>query len=116
MTRHSVGMNSTFDHSTYQHGSLATWRLLASSDGTRGRKGGMKQYLVRIELRKDGKFVVKKFWGKADGQRLSELASQDVGVYDDYASARFWAYRVVREKLDGKYWHDYAKQVELVDA
>lgn len=116
LARHSVGMTNTLDHHTYQRGSLATWRLLATSDGTRGRNGGLKQYIVRVELRKDGNFVVKKFWGKADGQDLYELASSVVGVYDNFTSAQFWAYRVVREKLDGKYWHDYSKQVELVDA
>lgn len=107
---------TTLDHHTYQYGSLATWRLLAKSDGTRGRDGGLKQYLVRIELRKDGNFVVKKFWGKADGQALHELASSVVGVYGEYSTARYMAYSVVREKLDRQYWTDYSKQVELVDA
>lgn len=107
-------MSSTLDHSTYQHGAVAVWRLLATSDGTRGRSGGHKQYIVRIELRANGNFLVKKFWGKADGQALSELASSVVGEYDNYQSARYWAYDVVRGKLDGKYWHDYSNQVELV--
>jgi len=112
--RHTEGMSNTLDHSTYQHGAVAVWRLLATSDGTRGRSGGHKQYIVRIELRANGNFLVKKFWGKADGQALSELTSSVVGEYDNYLSAQRWAYDVVRGKLDKQYWHDYSKQVELV--
>jgi len=102
------------DHDTYKHGALAVWRLLATSDGTRGRSGGQKQYIVRIELRLNGKFLVTKFWGKADGQALSELASSVVGEYGNYQSAQCWAYDVVRGKLDGKYSLDYATRIELV--
>jgi len=111
---HTEGMSDTLDHSTYQHGALAVWRLLATSDGTRGRSGGHKQYIVRVELRANGNFLVRKHWGKADGQALSELASSVVGEYDNYASARYWAYDVVRGKLNGKYWCDYDKQIQLV--
>ena len=109
-------MTTTLDHFTYSQNSLAVWRLLANSEGTRGRKGGLKQYLVRVDLRTDGKFIVTKFWGKADGQRLSELTSSVVGVYSDYAVADLYARMTVTEKTNGKYWTDYKKSVELVPA
>jgi hypothetical protein len=107
---------TTLDNPTYDRGAVATWRLLAKSDGSRGLMGGLKQYIVRIELRKDGIFVVKKFWGKADGQELYELSRDTVAACDDYHEAYRSAYRVVRKKLDGGYWHDYARHIELVDA
>jgi len=116
--RHTEDMTNTLthsqDHDTYKHGALSVSRLLATSDGTRGRQGGLKQYIVRIELRANGKFLVTKHWGKADGQALSELASSVVGEYGSYQSAQYWAYDVVRGKLDGKYWHDYTTRIELV--
>lgn len=107
---------TTLNHHTYDRGAVATWRLLAKSDGSRGSMGGLKQYIVRIELRKDGIFVIKKFWGKADGQELRELSCDTVAARDNYTDAYRAAYGVVRKKLDGGYWHDYARQVELVDA
>jgi len=107
---------TTLDHDTYKHGSLAAWRLLSRSDGTRGRDGGLKQYIVRVEMTHDGKFVVTKFWGKADGQPLHELASKRVGVYGNFLSARTCASMVAAEKTNGKYWSDYYHSVELVEA
>jgi len=114
--RHSEGMTTALDHSSYTKGALVTWRLLADSEGTRGAKGGLKQYIVRVELTTDGKFIVTKHWGKADGQRLSELASSRVATYSDFPNARARANMVAREKTDGKYWTDYHNTVELVPA
>ncbi len=107
---------TTNNHSSYQQGALVTWRLLANSEGTRGAKGGYKQYIVRVELTTDGKFTVTKHWGKADGQRLVELASSRVGIHSNFWNAKAHASGIAAEKTNGKYKIDYHHSVELVSA
>jgi hypothetical protein len=86
---------------SFARGSVKAWRLVADSDGQRGRKGRTKQYVVRITLDTDGTFVVTKLWGKGE-DFLHELASSVIGKYGHMISADIYAREAVNAKL-GKY-------------
>ncbi len=99
---------------TKVNGSLASWTLVASSDGKRGRTGYQKQYVVAIRMLTDGKFVVSKYWGKAE-THFSELATSEVGVYGSFYSAKYAATEAVNAKI-GKYSLVHSDSIELVNA
>lgn len=101
-------------HTTKVNGSLAHWTLVADSDGKRGRSGYQKQYVVAIRMLTDGKFLVSKYWGKAE-THFSELANSDIGVYGSFTSAKYAAHQAVEAKL-GKYSLVHSDSIQLVNA
>lgn len=104
----------TNTHTNKVNGSLETWVLLADSDGVRGSQGLQKQYVVSIHLTAVGRFVVRKYWGKAE-THISELANSVVGVYGSFQSAENAAVVVVNSKLD-KYKPAYRDSITLATA
>ena len=109
----SKGMTTT--HTTKVNGSLASWTLLANSDGARGRTGFQKQYVVTINLLNNGKFLVRKYWGKAE-THFSELQSSEAGTYPFYGSAFYAARDIVNSKLDTQYEVAHHEAIKLVNA
>lgn len=111
--RNSVGMTTT--HTTKVNGALASWTLIADSDGARGRTGCQKQYVVTINLLDNGKFLVRKYWGKAE-THFSQLQNSAVGTYPFYGSAFYAARDVVNAKLDTQYVVAHHEAIKLVNA
>ena len=89
----------TNTHTQKVNGSLATWVLVADSDGDRGRQGFQKQYVIAIHLTAKDQFIVRKYWGKAEAH-VSVLTSSVVGIYNSFYSANYAAVEVVNSKLD----------------
>lgn len=102
-------------HTTKVNGSLASWTLIADSDGARGRTGCQKQYVVTINLLDNGKFLVRKYWGKAE-THFSQLQGSDVGTYSAYNYAFYAAREVVKAKLDTHYSVAHHEAIKLVNA
>ena len=92
----SVG---TMMHPSYTRDSVAQWWLIARSEGARGRQGGSKQYLVRIEKLPDGRYVVKKYFGKDENQPIGRLQSTMEGPFRDYAVAKQVGAAAARAKM-----------------
>jgi len=106
----------TTTHTTKVNGSLASWTLIADSDGARGRTGCQKQYVVTINLLDNGKFLVSKYWGKAE-THFSQLQGSDVGTYSAYGNAFYAAREVANAKVDtGKYIVVHHEGIKLVNA
>ncbi len=99
---------------TKVNGSLATWVLLADSDGVRGSQGFQKQYVVVMHLTAGGQFMVRKYWGKAE-THISELANSVVGIYGSFFSANNAALEVVNSKSD-KYELAFRDSITLANA
>ena len=111
--RNSKGMtNQTYTGKV--NGSLATWVLVADSDGDRGRQGFQKQYVVAMHLTAGGQFRVRKYWGKAE-THISELANSVVGIFGSFFLANNAALEVVNSKLD-KYELAVHDSIKLANA
>lgn len=111
--RNSKGMtNQTYTGKV--NGSLATWVLVADSDGDRGRQGFQKQYVVAMHLTAGGQFIVRKYWGKAE-THISELANSVVGIFGSFFLANNAALEVVNSKLD-KYELAVHDSIKLANA
>jgi hypothetical protein len=111
----SNSRDMTTTHTTKINGSLASWTLIADSDGARGRTGFQKQYVVTINLLNNGKFLVRKYWGKAE-THFSQLQTSVVGTYPFYGSAFYAARDVVNAKLDTQYVVAHHEEIKLVNA
>lgn len=92
----SVG---TTMHPSYTRDSVAQWYLIARSEGSRGRQGGLKQYLVRVEKRPDGTYVVKKYYGKDENQPIEKLQSTVEGPFGSYQTAKQVGAAAARAKM-----------------
>ncbi len=104
----------TTTYTTKVNGSLASWTLIADSDGSRGRSGHQKQYVVTINLLDNGRFLVRKYWGKAE-THFSQLTRAEVGTYLSYDGAVYAAIDTVNAKLD-KYLIVHQESIKLVNA
>ena len=111
----SNSRDMTTTHTTKVNGSLASWTLIADSDGARGRTGFQKQYVVTINLLDNGKFLVRKYWGKAE-THFSQLQNSEVGTYPLYGGAFYAAREVVNAKLDTQYEVAHHEAIKLVNA
>ena len=98
----------------FARGSVKAWRLVARSDGDRGRQGHTKQYVVRVSLDLDGKYIVTKSWGKGEA-RLSDLTSQTLGSFRNLDLASTVAYNAMNEKI-GKYELSDQYEADVISA
>ena len=102
---------------SYQRNCERAWKLVKESDGQRGRDGGMKQYIVRIEkaIGSDRLNVVG-YWGKDDVYLLNDLQSKHYGSAFNYNHAVVLADQLIDSKRDKGYWisESYIASSELV--